>query len=385
MTILEKNSGKNLTFADLRSNLEQLREARVDVIVDSSDLAVISPGALQTPYIDDAITHAGVGLPSRDWQLTSHAFRQWCAKMNVPASYLGRIADWGEDIRLSQLSMEIMNVHNAVEAKPLLLRLLLDPSTDEHVCRAVLSPSYSFIENFDVLTAVFDGLRVVREQHSIGFEPGPASVSDTHMRARINMPQLQMAADALLKDYRSPWTGASGTDNPTVFMGIEIRNSEVGGAAFTLVPVIIIQVCDNGMTLTKDIFRKVHLGSAMEMGHVSQRTMQATMELITAQTVDKVVEIATPEFLQAKVDEFMELKRPVVPVAIQTYLQQAFDNETADRVFDDFITGGDITAFGVAQAITSHSQRENVGNDLALEMDDSALIHAEKVLHEIDS
>ena len=380
MSILSKSNGKNLTFADLRENLDALRNARVDVIVDSGDLAVLSPGALQTPYIEDAITAMGVGLPSREWELTPHAFRQWCAKMNVPASYLGRIADWGEHVKYSHLSMEVMNVHNSVEAKPLLLRCLYDEAEDNHICRAVLSPSYSFIENFDVLTAVFDGLRVVREEHGIGFEPGPASISNTHMRARVNMPQLQMAADELLKDYRSPWTGKSGTDNPTVFMGIEIRNSEVGGAAFTIVPVIIIQVCDNGMTLTKDIFRKVHLGSAMEMGHVSQRTMAATMELITAQTVDKVVEIGNPEFLQAKVDEFMELKRPVIPIAVQAYLKEAFDQERADKIFDDFITGGDISGFGVAQAITSHSQAKSVSADLAMEMDDSALAHAEKVL-----
>jgi len=377
MTILKSYSGKNFTFSDLRENLETLRDMRVDVIVDSSDLATLAPATLQTPYIDDAITSAGVGLPSREWELTPHAFRQWCAKMNVPASYLGRLADWASPVGHTDLSMEIMNVHNKVEEKPLLLRCLIDPEGEEHVCRAVLSPSYSFIENFDVLTAVFDGLRTVREEHGVGFEPGPASLSDTHMRARINMPQLQMAADALLKDYRSPWTGKSGTDNPTVFMGIEIRNSEVGGAAFTIVPVIIIQVCDNGMTLTKDIFRKVHLGSPMEMGHVSQRTMTATMDLITAQTVDKVVEIANPEFLQRKVDEFMELKTPVQATVVHDYLKQAFDQEKADKIFDDFISGGDTTAFGVAQAITSTSQHKDVNPDSALEMDDSALHHAE--------
>ena len=376
MGMLIKNSGKNLTFSDLRSNLETLRNSRVDVIVQSGKLACLTPGALQTPYIGDAITSLGVGLPAREWELTPHAFRQWCSKMRVPTTYLANLADWAGPVQFTELSRSIMDVHNTVEDKPLLLRCLMDTEQDEYICRAILSPSYSFIENFDVLTAVFDGLRIVREEHGIGFEPGPASISDTHMRARVNMPQLNMAAEALLKDYTSPWTGKSGTDNPIVFMGIEIRNSEVGGAAFSLVPVVIIQVCNNGMTLTKDIFRKVHLGSPMEMGHVSKRTMTATMELITAQTVDKVVEIGNPEFLKAKVAEFMELKQPVQATVVHDYLKQAFDNERADQIFDDFISGGDTTAFGVAQAITSHSQGELITPDTALELDDAALNHA---------
>ena len=106
-----------------------------------------------------------------------------------------------------------------------------------------------------------------------------------------------MVADELLKNYRSPYTGKSGTDNPVVFMGVDIRNSEVGAGSFTIAPVIIIQVCNNGMTLTQDIFRKVHLGSANDSGVVSTRTMQAHMNLITSQTIDKMVEIGNPLYL----------------------------------------------------------------------------------------
>ena len=309
---------KNINFPDLRDNLNALRDARVDLVVDSGSLYIDTPGGITTPAISDAITARGVGLPKTEWELTPHAFRQWCAKFNVPSKYLGNLIDWTENSSFHHLGMDIMHTHNRADSKPLLIRGLLDPEGESHIARAILSPSYSFIENYDVLTAVLQGFSEVRKNHNIGFEPDSCSLSDRHMRVRFNMPSLRQAADALLKDYRSPYSGASGTDNPIVFMGIEIRNSEVGAGSFTIVPVIVIEVCNNGMTLTKDIFRKVHLGSAMEYGEVSQRTMSATMELITAQTVDKVVEIANPAYLQAKIDEFMELKRPVIPVAIQT-------------------------------------------------------------------
>ena len=374
-TLMKKINDKQATFTDLKQNLEFLKQCRVDLIVDSAEVECLTPMGIQTPYIEDAITDAGVGMPAREWELTPHAFRQWCAKFGVPSKYLSSLAEWGGPLEYQQLSMDIMRNHMKVDNKRILIRGL--QYEDEYICRAVLSPSYSFIENFDVITAVFQGLKTVKEDHGIDFEPGPASISDTHLRARINMPQLQTVSEALLKDYVSPFTKNRGIDNPVVFMGIEIRNSEVGSGSFTLVPSVIVQVCNNGMTLTKDIFRKVHLGSAMESGEVSQRTMQATMELITSQTVDKVREIANPEFLETKVKELEGLKVDVKPVVVQSYLQGAFDDQLADDIFNDFILGGDTTAFGVAQAITSVSQRKSVSTGLAIELDDSAIDHAE--------
>lgn len=374
--ILTRTSGKNLTFSDLKENLLTIKEARHDLIVSSEDLEVNSPAVLTTPAMPDAITEKGVGVPKMDWELTPHAFSQWCNKFSVPTKFLGNLADWDSPTAYMDLSMDIMNVHNKVEQKPILMRGIVDPDTGDTFCRAIVSPSYSIIENFDVLSAVFEGFRAVREDHGIGFEPGPASVSDKHMRARINMPQLSVVAEELLRDYKSPFTGNSGIENPVVFMGIEIRNSEVGAGAFTLVPSVIIQVCDNGMTLTNDIYRKVHLGSVQDTGVVSQRTMKATMELITSETIDKVIEIAHPDFIQEKVNELRGLKKAVEPKMVATYLQTAFDHELAVDIFDDFVKGGDISAFGVAQAITSFSQRESVTPDLAQSLDDSAIDHA---------
>ena len=108
--------------------------------------------------------------------------------------------------------------------------------------------------------------------------------------------------------------------------------------------------------------------------------MQATMELITAQTIDKVREIANPEFLEAKVKELEGLKVDMKPTVVQAYLQTAFDDELADNIFNDFIMSGDTTAFGVAQAITSVSQRKTISPDVAMSVDDSAIEHAEALV-----
>lgn len=62
----------------------------------------------------------------------------------------------------------------------------------------------------------------------------------------------------------------AGTDlvtvNPVVFAGFVISNSETGHGSFSIIPQITIQVCDNGMTFTRDAMREVHLGGRLQDG-----------------------------------------------------------------------------------------------------------------------
>jgi hypothetical protein len=55
------------------------------------------------------------------------------------------------------------------------------------------------------------------------------------MYVRVRCEAVQVLAPALLADYRSPFTAAAGADNPVVFAGFVVANSETGcGAAWDL-------------------------------------------------------------------------------------------------------------------------------------------------------
>lgn len=373
---------KAMTFTDLREHLTKLRDMRHDVVLNSSHLLAADDSTLlSTPEVEDVITPHGVGIPPYELEITPHALQQIASKWKIPVRYLRDLMEKsaGGHRAWNLLWADTLNTHFDVENMDVLVRALVEPGEKRGVLRAMLSPSYGFIEHFDVLTAVFDGLRVAREIHKIDFEPGPAHISDTQMRARVNMPQLSVVAEALLKNYVSPFTGNRGVDNPNIFLGLDIRNSEVGAGSFNIVPVIVVQVCDNGMTMTKDLFRKVHLGSRMENGVMSDRTARATMELIASQTSDYVMNIATPEFLQSKVDELMGLAVKVEPTIVQDHLKSVYSDDEADAIFNAFISCGDHTAFGVAQAMTAVSQTDQFGVDAARDLDDNALLVATAV------
>ena len=56
-----------------------------------------------------------------------------------------------------------------------------------------------------------------------------------------------------------------------VFAGWVLSNSETGCGAFTITPRLVVHVCRNGMTITKDALRAVHLGAAGVWGDPLER------------------------------------------------------------------------------------------------------------------
>jgi hypothetical protein len=109
----------------------------------------------------------------------------------------------------------------------------------------------------------------------------------------------------LLAGYRSPFTGAVGADNPVVFSGFMLTNSETGCGAFTLVPRLVVQICRNGLTITRDAMRAVHLGERLDEGIVtwSGNTRDKTLALITAKTTDAVATFLNPSYVERAVQE----------------------------------------------------------------------------------
>ena len=132
------------------------------------------------------------------------------------------------------------------------------------------------------------------------------------MYVRVVCEQVRVLAPALLAGYRSPFTGASGADNPVVFAGFVITNSETGCGAFTLTPRLVVQVCRNGMTITRDAMRAVHLGERLDEGVVtwSGNTQDKTLALITAKTTDAVATFLDPRYVRTRRPGDREGRRP---------------------------------------------------------------------------
>jgi hypothetical protein len=66
--------------------------------------------------------------------------------------------------------------------------------------------------------------------------PGAGIAVGRRMHVRVRCEAVQVLAPALLSDYKSPFTGARGADNPVVFAGFAVANSETGCGACTVTP-----------------------------------------------------------------------------------------------------------------------------------------------------
>jgi hypothetical protein len=309
----------------------------------------------------------GVTMTSGTYLPTEVCDQGIADKLGIPVAYLRRL-------RREQPGLYDANVNGwlAGDSRRFLIRCLRGGGGG--VARAFLSDGYKIIDNLDVLLAALDGVRAA----GLPAEVDGCDLTERRMYIRVMCEQVAVLAPALLAGYRSPFTGAAGAENPVVFAGFVISNSETGCGAFTLTPRLVVQVCRNGMTITRDAVRAVHLGERLDQGVVtwSGNTQDKTLALITAKTSDAVATFLDPAYVQAAVraierDAGHELADPQEAVAVVSQRLRFTDDQQRD-ILSHFIRGGDVTAGGILHAVTSVARTLPDG-DAAHEMEAAGL------------
>jgi hypothetical protein len=244
----------------------------------------------------------------------------------------------------------------------------------------MLSDKYSLsMDNLDILTAVMSGIR----DSGVSVITRVTDLSERAMRVRFEAPDVNTLAPGLLDGYRDPFTGGtvrragtfdelrqqygahhifSDKDAPVAFMGFDFRNSETGGGAYTLTPVVEMVKCTNGWTIRKEGIRKVHLGTKLSEGPVrpSLDTLQKAGQLVAAETRDAVAQWLDKGYLERMIAELAE--KAATPVASPTETVPAvvaglgFSPDEQKGVLDMFILGGQMTSGGIAQAVSAFAQ-----------------------------
>ncbi len=379
---------RNADLPDLVDMLKAQSDVRYDVVAPASQIEmrggdlIVKGGAARVT--DDGVTTADARLVSTSIfdEGVSHRF-------DIPLKYVrtlrGRVATDIEqapaDVAPTLLDE---NVNYWLAANPTKRHLVRGFRTDDPdepgIARALLSDRYRAIDNYDVLMATLAGVRAAGVEVNID----GADLSDRRMSLRLTCPEVSAYAENLLDGYRSPWTGDTGADNPTVFAGLVVKNSETGGGAFTIVPRLVVQVCNNGLQMTKDAMRAIHLGGKLDDGIVrwSDDTQQHELELVTSKTRDAVATFLDVDYMRTKITELQELAGVEVARPADTIQRVSrkvgWSESEQDEILSHFIKGGQTTALGVAQAVTSYAQTVK-SIDRQDELETSALVAAELV------
>jgi hypothetical protein len=360
MTI--ETTARNATLADLADLLKRQQDVKLDAVVPAT--AIRSLGGVL--YVRGLT----VMEDSLDLRPTEICDGHIADKLGIPVAYLRRMRTERPDLYDVNLNgwlhgtagtgLDGYNADEIVQPDPrsFLLRAFSDPDGGEGIARALHSDRYGIVDNLDVLLAALAGVK----ESGVETEIVSADLSERRMVVRFAAPSVAALAPTLLRGYRSPFTGAEGAENPTVFAGFELSNSETGGGAFSIVPRLIVEVCTNGMKLTKDAFRKIHLGSQMEDGIVrySDDTRRKSIELVSAQTRDAVATFLDMDYVEGAIVRLEQNAGVVIadPIAAFARLakQQNFTADEQALILSHFISGALATAGGVLHAITSAAQ-----------------------------
>jgi hypothetical protein len=364
-------TARHASLGEMVALLEAQHTRKFDVVAAASKLRaeagqLVIAGAGQKLITADGVSDTDVTL-----RPTACADGDLADKLGIPIKYLRRCRAEG---KTALLDHNLNTWLRELGDYKLFTRALIDEGPgaggDTGIARAVLSSSYRVIDNLDVLYTVLEGVRAA----GVAVNIAQCDLSETRMFVKIACPEIGEYAPALLRNYTSPFSGARGADNPLVFAGFVVSNSEVGAGRTTITPQLTVEVCSNGMTMTRDALRETHLGTRMDEGVVrwSEDTKRAEIELISRQARDAVSTFLDRDYVRAKLAEIerdagVEIVRPQATIE-HVSDQLRYSNAQRDSVFAHFVKGADLTSGGVLQAVTSAAQLvENADEAYAME------------------
>jgi hypothetical protein len=148
--------------------------------------------------------------------------------------------------------------------------------------------------------------------------------------------------------------------------GLVISNSEVGMGSVSVSPLIYRLVCTNGMIANDNAIRKYHAGRTNESMENFDIYRDETIEADDRAFLMKIEDTVNAAVDQARfaklVDKLREsadakIEAPTVPKVVElTAKEYRFTEKESAGILGHLISGGDLSLYGLANAVTRQSQ-----------------------------
>lgn len=313
------------SIEDLSRELLRVKDAKRDWLADTRRLTFSVPGGTPT------IALAGVPQPL---PLTRLAATQVAEHTGVPMRFFDRLAE--------KYPAELAQTVNAIlqnEPATRMVRAL------DGQMRALLSNSYRPLDNDIAAEGILPAL----------MQPG----------VRIESCELtgtKLYIKAVFTDRQTPVKVGD-----FVQAGVVFSNSEVGAGAFSLQPLIYRLACKNGAIMADDhgSVRAIHLGGKNSESEVREYfandTRRSLDQTFILKVRDTIKYMASPEFLERMAGKMRDATEQKIEGKIEEVMDvtakklSLTDTERAG-VLQQLAAGGDLTRFGLANAVTRFSQ-----------------------------
>jgi len=315
------------TLQELAQEIERQNGAKRDLLVGTEALALIG---------DDGNRMAlNIGVPAPEqFGINDVAHRQISQHLGIPQKYYDKMrTDYPE------LLMENVNGWFGKTPSTRMVRTL------DGTARAFLSDRYRRIDNHEVAMTVLPLIGGIQ-----GATIESCELTDSRMYLKVVNPRL--TAEVRKGDI--------------VQSGILISNSEVGMGSVNVAPLVYRLVCSNGMVAADSRVRKYHVGRVNESdegyGIYRDETIAAddrAFLMKVSDTVRAVVEQRVFEQIVTKMRDAADAKidGKVVPQVVELAAKEYSITEAeGESVLGYLIDGGDLSLYGLANAVTRHAQ-----------------------------
>jgi len=265
--------------------------------------------------------------------LRKTAHQQFAQRLGVPKPYYDRMREQAPDLLAT-------NLNHWLEHEPA-TRLL---RTMDNQVRAFLSDRYRPLDNFDLAEAMLPKL--------MGLEANVQSTGITEDRFYLKAVTERVQGEVKQGDV--------------VQAGIVISNSEVGHGSLKIEELDFRLVCLNGM-IREAAVRRAHLGrnSGVDLIDGAREFYRdETRRLEDAAFWNKVKDSADAVFDQSRfnrrLDQYREASQLALPAPVKAvdFVAERVGllEREKESVLAHLIQGGDLSAWGVANAVTRASQ-----------------------------
>lgn len=316
---------------ELAVELDRQAKTKRDLLVttdamhmDASDTNV----ALQVGTLDN----------HEEFNINEIAHRQIGSQLKIPAIYYDRMK--AENPRLLAANV---NSWFGKDSQTRMLRTL------DGTARAFLSDRYRRIDNLEVAQAV---LPIIGDMEGARIE----SCEMTESRMYIKVVNERLTLEV--------------TKGDIVQAGIVISNSEVGMGSVNVRPLIYRLVCSNGMIAADAGVRKYHVGrvnesTGDEFGIFRNETIEADDKAFMMKIEDTVraaIDEAKFGRIVGKLRDATEAKMEaiVAPSVVELASKEyGFNEHEGAGILGHLISGGDLSLYGLANAVTRQAQDVN--------------------------
>lgn len=271
--------------------------------------------------------------------VSSHAHGQLASKLGIPKAYYDTMLEKQPELLSANVNTWLM----AEASDKLLLRTL---DTETPALRAVLSNKYRPLDNYDLFEAVAP---VLSTDPSMRLES--CNVSDTKF-------YLKLVTERIRAEVKQ---------GDVVQAGIVVSNSEVGNGSLLVQPLVYRLVCSNGLISQDSSMRKHHVGKGVngfDQGATEffrDETRLADDRAFWLKVRDTVAHAFNEQAFQRTVDAMRESTQREItkdPFEVVEVLSERYNLREVEGkgVIAQLLAGGDLTQYGLVNAITRHSQ-----------------------------